>query len=415
LTLVQSTLCDMQQNITEQMHGLVQRMEVLEGARESASKQRDQEAATYANRLHHGQSGVPSLVEPLDTLAASMTDLEARFGLLRSDIDDQLATFSAVLEHLQKDLGGKAFMPTENDLHACVLKTSTHVARLEKLHEKWTKMQAVQGSSTEQQEVAESAAVHSQQKLPFQELGALPQSSQPSITAVHASTSSASTSSPGSASLHTSVSKRSAEQVPPRSGKGLGRGRTVRSLGGSIGGSLARRRGIVNSRIQHFEGRILEGKATLPQETASLDAHSPAPEHFQQPSPRSPRGEAQATSAAPTSEVQRPASHCRKTSESSGGSPYMQSLGASFCENMSETTDTRAPSSLDQDSLDFTLDVSSKTRSKEESQLCLPQPNPISVSFNLTANVAPPLFVHADRRTRSCGSITTSSKRYAHT
>jgi len=72
--LLESTLCSLQWKISEKIHDLVHRVGALEGAKSPASKPRDQEAATRASRLHYGP-----LVERLDTLAVSMTNLEARF------------------------------------------------------------------------------------------------------------------------------------------------------------------------------------------------------------------------------------------------------------------------------------------------------------------------------------------------
>ena len=99
LTLVESTLCGLQRKITEKMNGLVQhvealvqRVEALEGAMAPGRKQGDQEAETHATLVHHGV-----LVERLDTVDVSMTDLETRFELLRSDTTAQLATFSVGL------------------------------------------------------------------------------------------------------------------------------------------------------------------------------------------------------------------------------------------------------------------------------------------------------------------------------
>jgi len=335
------------------------------------------------------------LVERLDTLAASKTDLETRFDLLRRDVATQRATFSETLEHLQKELletrfdllrrnvatqratfsdvlehlqtkpGGEEFLATDSDLQACIQTTSSHVARLERLHEKWTAMQAV-GSSTEQlQEVVRDAVQHGAQNLhPSQELGALPQSSERSTR----------TSPPGSVSLHTLVSNEDVGHISQTSGKD---GCCV----GSSGDSFAHKPGLVNSRIQHFEGRIqgVMGRSTLPdgmQQIVSLDAH------LQPQAEPSPCGETQTTTVTSTSHVaatslplpshappteQRLSSHGREAAGSCGGSSYA---------SMRIPVDSSEVSafilaSLDQDSLNVKLDVSSKTQSREEPQLCL--------------------------------------------
>lgn len=145
LTWVKSTLCGLQRKISEKLNGLEQRMEALEGAKARASKQNDQEKATHTSWSQHGP-----LVKRLDTLAVSMTDLEARFELLRSNTAAQLATLSVGLEQQRMELGSKEFLPTDSDLQACIVKASSHVSRLERLIGKWTEMQAVQGSSKEQ-------------------------------------------------------------------------------------------------------------------------------------------------------------------------------------------------------------------------------------------------------------------------
>jgi len=185
------------------------------------SKQRDQEAATHATQVHH-----EVLVERLDTVDVSMTDLETRFELLRSDTAAQLATFSVGLEHQQKELGGREFLPMENDLQACIAKASSHIARLERLHEKWTETQAVQSSSTKQfrELVEETVRQCMQNLLPSQELGALPQSSEPST-----------------------------------------RTTGLWHCGTSLGNHSARKPGIVNSRIQLCEGHIQEVVGRAPQ------------------------------------------------------------------------------------------------------------------------------------------------------
>jgi len=92
LTLVKSTFCGLQRLITVKVDSLVQRVEALEGAMAPGRKQGDQEAATHATQVHH-----EVLVERLDTVDVSMTDLETRFELLRSDTTAQLATFSVGL------------------------------------------------------------------------------------------------------------------------------------------------------------------------------------------------------------------------------------------------------------------------------------------------------------------------------
>jgi len=144
LTLVKSTFCGLQRLITVKVDSLVQRVEALEGAMAPGRKQGDQEAATHATQVHH-----EVLIERLDTVDVSMTDLETRFELLRSGTAAQLATFSMGVEHQQKELGGKEFLPMENDLQTCIAKASSHIARLERLHEKWT-----DASSAEQQHKA---------------------------------------------------------------------------------------------------------------------------------------------------------------------------------------------------------------------------------------------------------------------
>jgi len=234
LAWVKSTLCGFQWTITEKVNGLVQRMDALE------DEQTDQEATTPG--MHHGL-----WVDRLDNLAVSITDLETRFELLRSDTAAQLATFSVGLEHQRKELGGKEFLPTDCDLQECIAKASSHVARLEKFHEKWTEMQAVQGSGTKQfrEVVEESVRQCTQNLLPYQELGALPQSSEASA---------------------------------PKT-KGLWRYVV------SSGNHFVHKPGIVNLRIQQCEGRIQEvvGRAPLPggmQQIASPDAHLPPPENF---------------------------------------------------------------------------------------------------------------------------------------
>merc|ERR1719410_3112118 len=101
LTSLESNLCGLQRKITEKINALVQqveslvvRVETLDSTRACESKQRDQE---HARGLHHGL-----FVERLDTLDESMTDLQTRFELLRSDTATQLATqlasFSVALE-----------------------------------------------------------------------------------------------------------------------------------------------------------------------------------------------------------------------------------------------------------------------------------------------------------------------------
>jgi len=241
LAWVKSTLCGLQRKITEKVNGLVKCMEAMEGANAPASKQRDQEAVTHSSRVHHGL-----MVERLDTLSVSMTHLETRFEFLRSDTAAQLSTLSVELEHQRKELGAKELLPTDFDLQACIAKASSHVVHLERLHEKWTEMQAVQGSSTQQfrEGVGEAVLQCTQNLLPSQELGALPRSADPSD--------------------------------PSTRTKGVCRGVLI-----SSGNHFARKPGFVNSRIQRCESRIQEvaGRAPLPnwmQQIASLQP----PENF---------------------------------------------------------------------------------------------------------------------------------------
>jgi len=179
---------------------------------------------------------------------------------------------------------------------------------------------------------------------------------------------------------------------------------------------------MVNSRIQHFEGRIQEvGTPTLPdgmEQIMTLDAHVHA---LQQEVP-SPRGETRVTVATSTSRVaagslpwpsnaattkQRLTSHDRKASESCGGSTHASILSSEVTESSALSlalTGNRSTNSLDQDSLDCDHDVSSKTRSRGEPQLCLMQPSPVGLDFMPAANavhggpsprMAPALFRHA--------------------
>jgi len=259
-------------------------------------------------------------------------------------------------------------------LQACIVKTDSHVEWLEKA---------------------------------MLELGALPQSSGSSTR----------TNPPGCASLQTSATDGDVEQISQTSGKG--KSRSIRSLGNCF----FHKPGIVNSRIQHFEGRIQEvvGTPTLPggmEQIETLDAHIHA---LQQAAP-SPRGETQVTAATSTPHVaagsllwpsnaatmeQHLTFHDRKASESCGGSTHasLSSTGGSseFSALSLSLTGNRSPNSLDQDSLDCDHDVSSKTRSRGEPELCVMQPNPVGLSFTPAANAVqggpsprsgPVLFTH---------------------
>jgi len=315
----------------------------------------------------------------LETRDVSMTILDARFDLLRKDIAAQLATCSGVRENLQKELGGgEAFLATDRDLRACIKTTSSHVERLERLQEKWTAMQAAQGSSTEQfQEVVrELGAV-------TQELGALPQSSD---------------SPSGSVLLHTLAHDGGAGQISQTPGNDLGR--CVRSLGDGF----ARKAGIVNSRIQHFEGRIQEvvRRPTLPdgmQQIVSLDAHLPPPEYFHalQQAALSPHGETQTTTVTATPRVAAmplPLPSHAATMEQCVSSPGRNAYATSMRILGDSSEISPFPwASLDQDSLNVNFDVSSKTRSKEEPQLCLTRPNPVSMSFTPAPNTVPSMVL----------------------
>jgi len=263
--------------------------------------------------------------------------------LLRSDIEVQLSTFSMVLEQQRKELSGKEFPLSHSDLQACILQASSHVARLERLHRKWTQMQAVQGISTQQvQKVVRDAVLPcSQILMPSQKLGALPESSEPSTWA----------SSPGRASWHPSASDMGVGQISQTPGKGSWH--YVHSLGNGV----ARKPGIVNSRIQHFEGRIQEvvDRASLldeMQQIASLDTHLPPLEDFDtlQQTAQSSCGESQISTATSTSHV------------AARSLPWPSHAA----------------------SMDQRRDVSSKTLSRE-----VAQPKPVSSSFTLAAKTVP--------------------------
>jgi len=508
LASVESSLCGLQRKITEKMNGLVQHVEALVQRVEAMDKQRDQEAATHARRLQDGL-----FVERLDTLAVSMTDLNSRFELLRSDtatqLATQLATFSVALEHQRRELGGKEFPPTDTDLQGCILKASGHVAHLEGFHETWREKPAMPDSIPEQdhQEEAGDVGLQSTQTLPpSREPATLPQSTKRllelqltqrlDMASRHDETPEPSkeTIPRGHAPLHTSASGSGVGQFSPITSP-RGSLRSVRSLGKGF----VRKSGIVNSRIQHFEGRIQDvgSRATLPdgmQQMATLDAHLAPPEHFHtlQRTTTSPRGQTQITSvnSAPhlaatsppwssqaattvqrlsahalkapesggsatvqrlsphaltapesgaaatvqrlsshvlnTSEsggaatsvvrlsshalkapesggaatmvvglssysqkapescgaatmVQRLSSYGQKPSESCGGSTYVSTAGESseISQYSFAAASNRPPSSLDQDSLDFKHDLSSKTPIREEPQICLRESTPI--------------------------------------
>jgi len=264
LALLKSSLCGLQRKITEKMNGLeslVQRVEALDSAKAPDSRKRDQE---HTRGLHHRQ-----FIERLDTMTVSMTELETRFELLRGDTATQLATFEVALEHQWKEFGGKEFLPTGSEVQGCILKASTHAARLENLHEKLRETQAMPGITEQVPEVVEDVALQCTQTiLPPQKVGSLPQLLEPAKR----------TSPHRHASLHTSASDSGVGKISPTSPRG-----SLRSVC-SLGRGFSRKAGIVNSRIQHFEGRIQEvGKTTLPdgtQQSASPGARLPPPEHF---------------------------------------------------------------------------------------------------------------------------------------
>jgi len=286
----------------------------------------------------------------------SVTDLEARFEVLSSDTAGQLATFSVALEHQRKELGGTEFLPTDRDLQTCILKASSHVARLEKLQEKWTQMQAVQGSNAEQfQDVVRDAVLQCTQDLlqSQKELRAVPQSSEPS------------TRTSTRISLHVSGSDAGVGQISQTSGKDVSR--NVHSSGNHF----ARKPGIVNSRIQHFEGRIqeVEGKATMPdgmQRIALLDVHLPPPQHFHAVQQAAPPPCGTSTSHVAAMSQAWP-SHAIKVEQSlsSYGQTATESGGGSTC--------------------------------AWQPQLCLTQPNAVRLSFSPvpTPRSPPPLFLYA--------------------
>jgi len=157
----------------------------------------------------------------------------------------------------------------------------------------------------------------------------------------------------------------------------------------SAGDRFPRKPGLVNSRIQHFEGRIQEvvGRSSLPigmKQIVSLDAHVPPLGHFHplhQAAP-SPCGETQTTtvtSASHVASVSLPLSSQEETTDQSSSSHSRraaESCHGSTCVNMHIPGDSAEISafmlaSLDPGSLDVKLDVSSKTQSREEPQLCL--------------------------------------------
>ena len=163
LTSVESSLCGLQRKMTEQMNGLeslVQRVEALDSAKACERRQKDHER--------------------LDTLSVSLTHLETHFDLLRSDTATQLATFEVALEHQWKEFGGKEFLPTGSEVQGCILKASTHAARLENLHEKLRETQAMPGITEQVPEVVEDVALQCTQTiLPPQKVGSLPQLPEP--------------------------------------------------------------------------------------------------------------------------------------------------------------------------------------------------------------------------------------------
>jgi len=131
------TLCGLQRRITEATHNLANRVEALEAGK-VPSEERPMRTMLGGCDDASGRR--------LDLLAVSVTDLEARFELFRSETDAQIASSMASIEELRGKQDDEAALLTTDDLQACLKNASSHVTRLERLSEKWKAQQVPQGN-----------------------------------------------------------------------------------------------------------------------------------------------------------------------------------------------------------------------------------------------------------------------------
>jgi len=141
LKMVESTLCGLQRRMTQNTNSLAQRVEALE-RRPAKGKGIHETGMKLAKGCHKDK-----LIGHVDALAASHADLEARFDLFSSKTAAKMASCATALAELQEQTRDGPSILTDSGLQACIQNASSHVLRLEKLSEKWTELQRVQGCS----------------------------------------------------------------------------------------------------------------------------------------------------------------------------------------------------------------------------------------------------------------------------
>jgi DNA repair exonuclease SbcCD ATPase subunit len=147
LKSVASTLCGLQRRMTDTSNSLVQRVEALEKAL-NTGKGVHKTVSKIAKKCPND-----TCIGPLDALATSISDLEARFQLFSSESAAKMTAHTTALVELREQTRDG---PTSNDLQACIQNVSSHSLRLEKLSEKWTELQKVQGHSSSADQLQET-------------------------------------------------------------------------------------------------------------------------------------------------------------------------------------------------------------------------------------------------------------------
>jgi len=232
-------LCGLQRRLSEATHSLANRVEALEAGKVPCEEK----------TMRPTMGGCDEATgRRLDLLAVSVTDLEARFELFRSETDAQLASSMASIQELRGKQGDEVLLTTD-DLQACLKNASSHVTRLERLSEKWKAQQdpvAPQGNIRQVEEVCRDDAFRRLQdsKEPRRQLA----------QRQHSFGASSFDSRFGGASHSTLVGPNRAD-----SSDGLSTFPSGSDVGASSAGELvAYQPGIVSTNVRQFAGSILE-------------------------------------------------------------------------------------------------------------------------------------------------------------
>lgn len=127
LKQLESKVCGLQRRLTESTN----RIDALEAASCTGSGKSNSPRKSVAELCHD------RIIARIDNLAVSVSSLEGRFEIFRSEMANDFAASASKFDSLKHKLVGDAAGVPTDDLQVCLANASNHVKRLEKLSERW--------------------------------------------------------------------------------------------------------------------------------------------------------------------------------------------------------------------------------------------------------------------------------------